>query len=115
MMRIFYKKNLYEISRWSDDISTLGREHQKAFIVYVLSMFRSCFMQQFSLLKLNHLSQKELTFSAKVYSYIHKKSELKIYKECTSAIHDITSNGNAKIIFFDFALKVSSLISSKPI
>ena len=44
-MRLAYKKDIQEISEWTDKISKTGRKNQKLFCSYAIKLIRECLMR----------------------------------------------------------------------
>lgn len=112
LMRLAYKKDIPSLAEWSEDIATRGREVQKGFLSFSLSQLRENYISNIaeSNDKLVFLQGDEAEFSRKFRYYINNKNIEGLNREFSLAYSHIASNGNAKIIFLDLALKVASLI-----
>ena len=112
LMRLAYKKDIPALAEWSDEIAARGREIQKGFLSFSLSQLRENYIS--NILdendKLVFLEGDEAEFARKFKYYINNNNIAALSREFTSAYSHIASNGNAKIIFLDLALKVASLI-----
>ncbi|MFN8255321.1 MAG: DNA polymerase III subunit delta [Bacteroidales bacterium] len=117
IMRLCYAAKLVDISNWVDQICALGRERQKNFITYSLRLFRENFILN-SMEAQNHdlssLTNEELNFSSKFYTFIHENNIKEISDEFNLAYKHIERNGTDKIIFLDLALKLVKLLRYKP-
>ena len=110
LMRLAYSKNLPELAKVTDEIGSIGREKQKAFIEYSLGMIRENFILHNKLEDIVYLYQQEKEFSSKFNAFINQKNIASLTKEFNEAYHHIERNGNAKLIFFDVALKLIILL-----
>ena len=64
----------------------------------------------FRLPQLNYLSQSEEEFSRNFARFVNEANVMGIAAELTSARRDIAQNVNARMVFFDFALKMIVLL-----
>ena len=62
---------------------------------------------------LNYMSEQEAQFAIKFAPYINERNIIGIMDELSLAQRDIAQNTNAKIVFFDFALKMIVLIKNR--
>lgn len=100
----------YDILHLSEDnLSKLGRENQKSFLLYAINMFRQIILIQQGLRNLVFLKEAELKF-------VEKFSELYQFEQLTEAInllekthYGIERNGNPKILFLDLSLQLDLL------
>lgn len=109
-MRLSYQRKLIEIIEWVDEISAIGREKQKSFLVYAIRLVRENFMLNIKNKGLVFLTQKELEFSEKFSQFIDQENVYQIYDELNRAHSDIEMNAYNKIVFLDLALKMIKLI-----
>jgi DNA polymerase-3 subunit delta' len=56
------------------------------------------------------MNQRESDFSTKFARFINERNVIKIMNELDLAQRDIEQNVNAKMVFFDFALKMIVLL-----
>jgi len=110
LMRSGYGRNLQELLAWSDEISTIGRVRQLSFLRYCSDFTRENFMSNFKQPVLVTMSENEEKFANKFAPFIHDKNVMHLFTEFEKSLKDIASNGNAKAVFTDMALKVSKLI-----
>ena len=75
-----------------------------------LQLVRENFVYNFHLPQLNYLSQSEEDFSRNFSRFVNEANILGITAELTSARRDIAQNVNARMVFFDFALKMIVLL-----
>jgi DNA polymerase-3 subunit delta' len=111
-MRFAWKRDIVSIINWSEEISTTGREAQKNFISFSMRLLRENLMLSLNQLKnsLVSLTGEEATFSENFHPFINQNNIYPLTEEFNLVYSHIESNGNAKIIFLDLALKVTRLI-----
>jgi DNA polymerase-3 subunit delta' len=110
LMRSGYGRNLQELLAWSDDLSAIGRIRQLSFLRYCTDFTRENFMSNFKQPDLISMDEEEGKFAGKFAPFIHERNVLHLFTEFERSLKDVASNGNAKAIFTDMALKVSKLI-----
>ena len=112
LMRFAWKRDIISIINWSEEIASTGREAQKNFISFAMRILRENLMLTLDQLKNNlvFLTGEEATFSGNFHPYINQNNIYPLTEEFNLVYSHIESNGNAKIIFLDLALKVTRLI-----
>ena len=112
MMRLSYMKKLFEMKNWSDEMSTIGREKQKAYLQYAQQLIRENFIMNFSNPELNYMNDDERNFSSKFHAFVNHNNVERIIEELSLAEKDISQNVNPKMVFFDLSLKLIMLLKS---
>jgi DNA polymerase III subunit delta' len=112
LMRFAWKRDVISLISWSEEMASTGRETQKSFITFSLRFLRENLMMSLDQLKnkLVYLAGEEAAFSKKFHPSITQKNIYPLNEEFNLVYSHIESNGNAKIIFLDLALKVARLI-----
>lgn len=110
LMRKCYLRDIKEMHAWSERMAGWGRERQKAFLDYALRLVRENFMMNFHRPELNYMTRSEEEFSTRFSRFINERNVLPIADELALARRDIAQNVNAKMVFFDFALKMIVLL-----
>lgn len=112
LMRYAWKRDILSIITWAEEISGTGREAQKNFIIFSMRILRENLMLSLDQMKnsLVYLTGEEGSFSGKFHPFITKDNIYPLSDEFNLVYSHIESNGNAKIIFLDLALKVTRLI-----
>jgi DNA polymerase-3 subunit delta' len=112
LMRFAWKRDIISLINWSEEIASIGREAQKNFISFSLRLLRENLMLSLDQLKnrLVYLTGEEASFSGKFHPSINQNNIYPLNEELNLVYSHIESNGNAKIIFLDLALKVTRLI-----
>ena len=112
-MRIIYKKDIQEISKWTDEISRVGRKNQRLMCSYTLKMIRESIMYSFSNKNLLKTNKKEIQFINNFSVFIHEKNRDEIIRKLEETIKAINRNANSKILFFELSLQLMVLLKRK--
>lgn len=110
LMRLSFANDFTSLVGWVDEMSKLGREKQKEFLLYSLRVLRENFIMNLEAQQLNRFSEAEKEFSLKFSRFIHKGNVADISEEFNKAHYHIESNGNDRLIFLDLAIQISRLI-----
>jgi DNA polymerase III subunit delta' len=112
LMRFAWKRDIISLINWSEEIASTGREAQKNFVSFSLRLLRENLMLSLDQLKNNlvYLTGDEADFSGKFHPSINQNNVYQLNEEFNLVYSHIESNGNAKIIFLDLALRVTRLI-----
>lgn len=114
LMRLAYMRDVKEMKLWSEKVAGMGRERIKAFLEYCQRMVRENFMYNFQRHdELNYMSSQEAAFAVKFAPFINENNVIGIMEELSLAQRDVIQNTSAKIVFFDFALKMIVLIKNR--
>jgi DNA polymerase-3 subunit delta' len=110
LMRSAYVRDWQGIFDWVDNVAGMGRERQKSFLSYCMRMMRENFVLNFQRNDLVFLNETEKGFSSKFSPFINERNIISFSEELEKAYRDIAQNGNPRVIFLDFSLKVVKLI-----
>jgi DNA polymerase-3 subunit delta' len=110
MMRHCYSGKIPEILKWIDDVAGTGRERQKDFLDYSLSLIRKNFLLSLNQPEKVYLTEKERGFSDRFHPFINMANAYQIADEINRAYNDIERNAFARIVFLDLVLKIIKLI-----
>lgn len=113
LMRLSYQRKVRDMKLWSENISSIGRERQKNFLTYCLRMVRENFIYNFHESSITYLSPEEQNFSTRFSPFINERNVIGIMTELEEAQRHIEQNVNARMVFFDFALKMIVLLVQK--
>jgi len=107
LMRTAWTRDIHSLVNWSEETAALGRERQKSFLSYSLRMIRENFILNYNGKEngLVYLTRAEDDFSEKFHPFINEKNIAAFNHEFNLAYAHVESNGNAKMIFLDLALK----------
>ena len=113
LMRLAYQRKIREMKQWSETLSTMGRERQKHFLAYTQRMIRENFMYNFHTASIVYMNDEEQNFSNRFSPFINERNVISIMNELSEAERHIIQNVNARMVFFDFALKMIVLLVQK--
>jgi len=113
LMRLSYVRKVKEMRQWSEEVAKLGRERIRRFLAYCQHMIRENFIYNFHLPELNYMSSEESNFAVKFAPFINENNVIGIMNELSLCSRDIGQNANAKIVMFDFSLKMIVLIKNR--
>lgn len=108
------KASIHELILWSEEIARTGRETQKKFLSYCLSVVRQAMLLNYNARSLVYIRMHESDFDLERFaSFIHENNVREMVSEFESARYHILRNGNAKIIFTDLSIKLTRLLHTK--
>jgi DNA polymerase-3 subunit delta' len=113
LMRLAYMRNIHDLKKWSEVVSTFGREKQKRMLDYFMHMLRESFMYNFRQPELNYMTQEEENFAKNFARFINEANIIDISNLFEESKRFISQNANPKIVFFDMALKIIVLLLRK--
>lgn len=90
---------------WVARVEQLGREQQKAMLRYFARMLRELYVLNLGQEALCHLLDDELAFARGMCPYIDGRNVGWLLDEYTETLAQVTRNGNARIVFTDFAMR----------
>jgi len=105
-------ESLKTLKDFSDKMAKIGRENQKSFLSYAQRMIRENFIYNFHQQELNYLAPSENDFSSKFAPYINESNVIGMMEELALAERHIEQNVQAKIVFYDLALKIIMLLKN---
>lgn len=110
LMRLSYMRKIREMKQWSEQVAAMGRERQKSFLDYCQRMIRENFIYNFHCWEMNYLNTKEQNFATRFAPFVNERNVMGIMDELSEAQIHIEQNVNAKMVFFDFSLKMIVLL-----
>ncbi len=113
LMRMAYKRDIQAMKRWSEQVAALGRERQKGMLEYCQRMIRENFIMNFGRSEMLYLSPEERSFSANFSPFVNENNIFGIVEEISDAQKHVEQNVNAKMIFFDMALRMIVWIKNR--
>ncbi len=113
LMRLAYLRNIHDLKKWSEVVSTFGREKQKRMLEYFMHMLRESFMYNFRQPALSYMTQEEEDFAKNFARFINEANIIDIANLFEESNRFIAQNANPKIVFFDLALKTIMLLIRK--
>jgi DNA polymerase-3 subunit delta' len=111
-MRMVFKADVISIITWVEEIanSKVGRENQKAFLLYGLNILRECLVGMYGDKKLLRVDGEELDFVQKLSTRLDGNLCKQLSDELNEAIIHIERNGSGKLIFTDLSLKCMRIV-----
>ena len=113
LMRMAYRRDIMAMKKWSEQVAALGRERQKGMLEYCQRMIRENFMMNFGRNEMLYLSPEERNFSVNFSPFVNENNIFGIMEEVADAQKHVEQNVNAKMIFFDMALRMIVWIKNR--
>ena len=110
LMRKSYARDLKGMRQWADTVAGMGREPQKNFLIYCQRMIRESFICNFHRPEINYMNADEANSTIRFAPFVNEKNIFGIMDELSEAQRHIEQNVNAKMVFFDLALKMIMLL-----
>ncbi|THV61251.1 DNA polymerase III subunit delta' [Flagellimonas alvinocaridis] len=108
------KAAIQELILWSDEVAKTGREVQKQFLNYCLSLMRQALLLNYNAHELVYTKIHMEDFDLKRFApFVHENNILDIVEELEKAIFHVERNGNSKLIFTDLSIKLTRLLHTK--
>lgn len=96
---------------WSEKLAGIGREGQKQFLNYCITVFRQSLLLNYNAKDLVYLEPNVENFTLEKFApFVTGENIAPIFTAISDAIYHIERNGNAKIIFTDLSIKLTRLI-----
>lgn len=113
LMRKAYARKVADLRAWSLDVAALGREGEMQFVDYCTRLIRESFLMHLGDGRLLTLDSAEHAFTVKFFPFINEKNVIDMIELFDDARRDVAGNANAKMVFFDLAVRVIILIRRK--
>lgn len=105
------KAAIHELILWSEEVAKTGRETQKNFLQYCLTVMRQALLINFNTGELAYMRIHVDGFQLDKFApFIHENNIMDIVDELETAIYHIERNGNSKIILTDLSIKLTRLL-----
>jgi DNA polymerase-3 subunit delta' len=109
-MRNCYSNKIQDLFTWVEGFSKEGREAQKSFLIYALSIVRECIMYNHVGKQMVKLTGEELKFVEQFGPFINNGNGPRIIAELNRACEHVERNANPKVLFFDLSLLISEML-----
>lgn len=107
LFRKGFKRDLPGLKQWAADMASLGRERQIQFVDYCARLIRENLMLHTAAGEaLTSLTPAEKQFSSRFHPFVNERNIISLFNAMNDAHRDIAANGNARIVFFDLAVKI---------
>ena len=110
-MRLCYSRNIAETIDWVNEISKMGREQVKEFLLYNLEMFRNCVVGHYKI-DFKSLNDEEIAFLEKFKPFINHNNIVQLNDLINEAYFHIERNANTKILMLDVSIKIFKLLKN---
>lgn len=110
LMRHCYMRRVKEMYKWTERVAGMGRERQKNMLDYCQRLIRENFIYNFHCSEMNYMTEEEQQFARNFARFINERNVIPIMEELTACQTDIEQNVNARIVFFDFGIKMTVLL-----
>ncbi|MCM1067313.1 MAG: DNA polymerase III subunit delta [Muribaculaceae bacterium] len=110
LMRKAYARKVADLRAWSIAVAGLGREGAMQFVDYCTRLVRESFLMHLGDGRLLTLDRTEHAFTVKFFPFINEKNVVDMTALFDDARRDVAANANAKMVFFDLAVRVIILI-----
>ncbi|WP_375325904.1 ATP-binding protein [Flagellimonas sp. GZD32] len=108
------KGAIQELILWSEEVAKTGREVQKKFLNYCLTMMRQALLLNYRAEELVYTKIHIEGFDLNKFApFVHENNILDIVNELEKAIFHVERNGNSKLIFTDLSIKLTRLLHAK--
>jgi len=105
------KAAIHELILWSEEVAKTGRETQKNFLKYCLTVMRQALLINFKTGELAFMRIHVDGFQLNKFApYVHENNITDIVNELETAIYHIERNGNSKIVLTDLSIKLTRLL-----
>lgn len=109
------KGAIHELILWSEEVARTGRETQKNFLQYCLTVMRQAMLLNFKVDELAFMRIHVDGFQLDKFApFVHENNISDIVDELESAMYHIERNGNSKIILTDLSIKLTRLLHRSP-
>ncbi|TDQ32802.1 DNA polymerase-3 subunit delta' [Zeaxanthinibacter enoshimensis] len=108
------KAAIHDLIMWSEEVARTGRETQKNFLRYCLTVIRQAMLLNYNVAPLAYLRMHSEDFKLEKFApFVHENNVEALVSELEDAMYHIERNGNPKIIFTDLSIKLTRLLHNK--
>ena len=111
-MRLLFKLKMDSLSHWVDGVSQMGRERQKAFLIYAMDAIRRCFDQTAGCAQAS-LGTGDQKFDSMFPAMITTRNVSQIYESLNDALYSVERNANPKVLFMYLSFQLSRHIKNR--
>ena len=112
-MRACLRLNVPKLQELSEQLATIGRERQKSFFEYALSIVRECLLMNYGDEKLIRIEGSEKDSFRKLAPFIHAGNSEEFITALDEAHYHVERNANFKILFMDLSFNIFNLLNRK--
>lgn len=100
-----------EIRSLSEELAKMSREEQTALLTYMGRMFREIYVYSFGVQQVNYLTVAETGIAKYLSGCVDTHNVTAIAGEIDLALRHVAGNVNARMVFFDFILRLTSILA----
>lgn len=112
-MRMCFRYRVNDIISWIPAIASMGRERQKAFLLYGLHLIRENYLLNQNLESVTRMTPAEREFSSRFFAFIHPGNIEALFSSISKAIQHIEMNANPRILFLDLSMEIYKALKIK--
>lgn len=112
-MRLCYKAAVSELLDFAANLSRIGRERQKSFLIYALQIFRHSLLINNKLDEIVRSGPDEMDFNRKFSAFVNHQNAAPMISLMEEGVQQIERNAHAGILFADISLKMVKLLRNK--
>lgn len=109
-MRLCFKKDVAGAVKFVAEVQKMGKEKQKAFLLFVLSIFQKSLAGNYVGIQSIKTSEEQKKFIQNFMPYVHERNIGHLHSIMSEAYYNIDRNANAKILFLDLSFNLFKLI-----
>ncbi|MCC2546825.1 DNA polymerase III subunit delta [Hymenobacter sp. BT175] len=109
-MRLCFQDNFKVVLEKSDEFQKMGRENQKEFLHYSLSLLRKVLLFGIDTQLVPHLPANEQQFVSRFSRFVTMRNADQLTKELNDAHYHVERNANPRMVFVDTSLRVAELL-----
>lgn len=108
------KAAVHELILWSEEVARTGRETQKKFLSYCISVIRQAMLLNYQAAPLVYMRMRQEDFQLEKFApFVHENNVQPMIRELEDALYHVIRNGNSRIIFTDLSIKLTRLLHTK--
>ncbi|MDU0369231.1 ATP-binding protein [Hymenobacter endophyticus] len=109
-MRACYANKVADMLEKCDEFQKLGRENQKEFLQYALTLMRKVLLFGLDAQLVPHLPQQEQGFVKGFSPFVTPRNASQLAEELNEAHYHIERNASPRMVFLDISLRVAELL-----
>lgn len=111
-MRLCFRASFTELVEWAEKFQKMGKESQKSFLHYGITMTREALVWSYQEKQLVRLEGEELAFVEGFSKVINPGKAEILYNQLNDSLYHLERNANPKIVFLDTSLSIAGMIKS---
>ena len=109
------KAAIRDLILWSEELAKVGREVQKKFLSYCMTIIRQALLLNYNTQDLVYSKIHVDNFELKKFApFVHENNVEALFAELEKAMIHVERNGNSRVIFTDLSIKLTRLLHVKP-